>query len=51
MEFKVGDLVKHKLTGENCLILRKGHEQLLVRTMNYEEIWVYEYELASVESK
>lgn len=48
MEYKVGDLVKHKLTGENCLILRRGHEQLLVRTLDYKEIWVYDYELEAI---
>lgn len=45
MEFKVGDIVKHKLTGDKCLIIRQGREQLLVRTPTYKEIWVYVHEI------
>lgn len=41
MEFKVGDFVKHRLTGEKCLIIRKGREQFLIRTPDYKEVWVF----------
>ena len=45
MDFKVGDFVKHKLTGEKCLIIRKGREQFLIRTPDYKEVWAYGAEL------
>ena len=45
MGFKVGDFVKHKLTGEKCLIIRQGREQFLIRTPDYKEIWAYAAEL------
>lgn len=48
--FKVGDLVVHKLTGEKCLIIRKGKEQFQVRTPNYKEIWVYDLEIEKVDT-
>lgn len=44
-EFKVGLIVKHKLTNEKCMIIRKGKEQYLVRTGDYQEVWVYDYEI------
>ena len=48
MGFKVGDFVKHKLTGEKCLIIRQGREQFLIRTPDYKEIWAYAAELENV---
>ena len=48
MGFQVGDFVRHKLTGEKCLIIRKGREQFLVRTPDYKEIWAYVIELEIV---
>ena len=45
MDFKVGDFVKHKLTGEKCLIIRKGREQFLIRTPDYKEVGAYAAEL------
>lgn len=46
--YEVGSFVTHKLTGEKCMIIRKGKEQYLVRTPNYKEIWVYTYEIEDV---
>lgn len=42
---EIGDVVKHRLTGERCMIIRQGKEQVLVRTMDYKEVWVYLHEL------
>ncbi len=49
MSFKVGDFVKHKLTGDKCLIIRKGREQFLVRMPDYKEMWVYEAEIEKMD--
>ena len=46
MAFKVNDFVKHRLTGDKCMIIRKGNEQFLIRTPDYKEVWVYAAELA-----
>lgn len=48
-EYKSGEIVKHRLTNENCMVLRKGKEQYLVRTPDYKEVWVYANEIAPVE--
>jgi len=48
MEFKVGDFAKHRLTGEKCLIIRKGREQFLIRTLDYKEVWVFVDELEAI---
>lgn len=49
--FAVGDIVKHRLTGDRCMVIRKGNEQLLIRTPNYKEIWVYVHELEASSEK
>lgn len=48
MDLKIGDVVKHKLTGEKCLVIKKGKEQFVIRTLDYKEVWVYDYELLPV---
>ncbi len=48
MDFRVGDFVKHRLTGEKCLIIRQGREQFLIRTPDYKEVWAYAAELEAI---
>ena len=47
--FEVGSFVTHKLTGDKCMVIRKGKEQYLVRTPEYKEVWVYDYEIEKCE--
>ena len=49
MSFEVKDYVKHILTKEKCMIIRKGKEQFLIRTPDYKEVWVYDYEIEKCE--
>ena len=49
-EYKVGDFVKHILTNEKCLIIKKGREQYVIRTPDYKEIWVYAHEITKIET-
>lgn len=47
MEFNRGDIVKHVLTGEELLVIKKGREQVQCRTNDYREVYFYETELAA----
>ena len=44
-----GDVFRLKLTKERCMIIRKGNEQVVVRTPNYKQFWAYLYELEKAE--
>ena len=47
-DFPDGSLARHKLTNEDCIVVKHGNEQVVIRTPDFKERWVYLHELEKI---
>ena len=50
-DFEVGEIYEHVLNGDYVLVIGKGNEQVKVRTKQFQEVYVFPYELRPVEQR